>query len=188
MKITFPIAAVAALSLAACGSADNANAPDPLATDAGMPADFETDAAADTALPTDAQGFVNAASASDLYEIEAGKLAQASGKSQAVKDFGKMMETDHTKSSAELKTAAEAGGVTVNPQLTAKQQADLDALKAAGDNFDSVYKAQQLAAHQQALSLLRSYASTGDQQALKDFAAKTAPVVETHLGHAEMLP
>jgi putative membrane protein len=191
MKLTFPLAAAAALSLAACGSSDDTAAPDATATDTGAMADADAAAAAaaDAALPTDAQGFVDMASASDMYEVEAGKLAQTMGTAQAVKDFGKMMETDHTKSTADLKTAAgKAGGVTVNPQLTPEQQANLDALKNAGADFDSVYKTQQLDAHTKALSLLQNYASAGDQQALKDFASNVAPVVQTHLEHAQMLP
>ena len=190
MKLKFMLAASAALALGACGSSEDATAPDAMATESGAMADANAAAAAaDASLPTDAQGFVDMASASDMYEVEAGKLAQDMGKAQAVKDFGEMMETDHTKSTADLKAAAaKADGVTVNPQLTPKQQSDLDALKNAGDNFDSVYKTQQLAAHQQALSLLQNYASAGDQQALKDFASNTATVVQTHLEHAQMLP
>lgn len=186
MNTRFPLAAAAAfaplLVLAACGGADEpaAEPTDALAA---------SDPAADPALPTDSQAFVDTASASDLFEIEAGKLAQANGTSQAVKDFGAMMERDHTKSSADLKAAAgRVDGVTVAPALTPKHEADLDALMTAGTNFDSVYKTQQLAAHNQALALLQNMSTNGPAGPLKDFATKTAPVVETHLGHAEMLP
>jgi putative membrane protein len=188
MKFAFPLAATAALALAACGSSEE---PAPMASDTPTGALAEADAAASAtaALPTDAQGFVDMASASDMYEIEAGKLAQQMGQSQAVKDFGQMMETDHTKSTADLKAAAaQVDGVTVAPRLDPKQQSDLDALRAAGDDFDSVYKAQQVTAHTQALALLRNFAAAGEAQPLKDFASKTAPVVETHFGHAQDLP
>jgi putative membrane protein len=189
MKLKFTLAASAALALAACGSSENAAAPDAAATDDALAQADAAAASADAALPTDAQGFVDMASASDMYEVEAGKLAQSMGTAQAVKAFGKMMETDHTKSTADLKAAAaKAADVTVDPRLTPQQQADLDTLKNAGADFDSLYKTHQLAAHQQALSLLQNYASAGDQQALKDFASKTVPVVQTHLDHAQMLP
>lgn len=188
MKLKFTLAASAALALAACGSSEDTPVPEATEPTGAL---AEADAAAtasEAPLPTDAQGFVAAASASDLYEVQAGKLAQANGTSQAVKDFGKMMEDDHTKSSADLKAAAAKASVTVNPQLTEKQLADLEALRNAGADFDSVYKTQQLAAHQQALSLLQGYASSGDQDALKDFAGKTAPVVQKHLEHVQTLP
>src|SRR5690606_34650786 len=104
MKLKFMLAASAALALGACGSSDDASPPDVLATDSGVLAD--ANAAAASALPTDAQSFVDTASASDMYEVEAGKLAQTMGTAQAVKDFGKTLETDHTKSTADLKAAA----------------------------------------------------------------------------------
>lgn len=187
MKRHLILAAAATAALAACGSSNEETTADTATTaDAGM-----TEPAApmaDPAMPTTAQAFVDAAAASDMYEVEAGKLAEQMGKSQSVKDFGAMMVADHTKSSADLKAAAaSASGVTVNPALTAKHQADLDALKNAGDNFDATYKQQQVAAHQTALAMLQGYAQNGDNASLKDFAAKTAPVVEGHLGHARDL-
>jgi putative membrane protein len=186
MTTRFLLAATAAplFVLAACGSADDA-APDAAATDAMA----SSEPAADPSLPIVAKGFVSMAAASDMFEIEAGTLAQANGKSQAVKDFGAMMVKDHTKSTADLKAAAAPiDGVSVVPILSAKQLSDLEVLKSAGESFDNVYKAQQLAAHQQALAMLQNYATAGDSEPLKAFASKTAPVVETHLGHVEMLP
>lgn len=186
MNTRFLFAGAAALALAACGG----EADEPIAENT-VAADQEAlapDPSADAAMPADAQGFADKAAASDMYEIEAGKLAQSMGKSQGVKDFGAMMVKDHTKSSADLKAAAaKADGVTVAPKLSAKQQSDLDALKAAGDNFDATYKQQQVAAHEMTLSMLQGFAQSGDNAALKDFAGKTAPVVEGHLAQARKL-
>ena len=192
MRHTFLLAA-GALVLSACGQSAQDSQDDSAAGTASTAAATETamtePAAAAADAPTDPQGFVDKASASDMFEIEAGKLAQANGKSQEVKDFGAMMERDHMKSSADLKAAAaQAQGVTVAPKLTAKQQSDLTALRGAGDNFDTIYKQQQLAAHQEALALLRAQAEGGTAPSLKAFASKTAPVVEGHLGHARDLP
>jgi putative membrane protein len=182
-------AAAASLALAACNNAADDTATDSTADAAATTATVNPDMTADAAMPADAQGFVDMASASDMYEVEAGKLAQSMGKSQAIKDFGAMMEKDHTKSTSDLKAAAaRATGVMVAPKLTAKQQSDLDALKGAGDNFDATYKQQQVAAHEAALAMLQNYAQSGDAAALKDFAAKTAPVVQGHLDHARKLP
>lgn len=184
MKAYLFLAAAGSLALAACGDAGETDA---TATGEAMAEQTATPTAAATAMT--AQAFVDSAAASDLYEVEAGKLAEEMGQSQEVKDFGAMMVKDHTTSSIELKTAAgQAEGVTLNPQLTPMQESNLDALKAAGDNFDSTYKQQQVAAHEAALKLLRDYAAAGDAEPLKAFASKTAPVVEGHLGHARMLP
>lgn len=186
MRTRFLLAAATALTLAACGSSED---PAVTETDAALDAAATPDASAEAALPTDAQGFVATAASSDMYEIEAGKLAQENGTAQAVKDFGAMMERDHTKSSTDLKAAAgQVEGVTVPTEMMPKHQALLDALRGAGTSFDDVYKTQQLQAHQEALALMQNMSTNGEAGPLKDFATKTAPVIETHLGHAEMLP
>ena len=78
--------------------------------------------------------------------------------------------------------------MTVAPALDAEKQGMLDQLKAAkGADFDAKFAELQATAHQKALTLLQGYASGGDQQALKDFASKTAPVVQQHLDHAKTL-
>lgn len=134
--------------------------------------------------PTDDQGFASTAAASDAFEIASGNLAREKATVQGLKDFGAMMVADHTKSTADLKAAAaNVPGVTPNPALNAEQQANLDALRAAsGTQFDTLYKAQQVDAHTKALTALQSYAAGGTAQPFKDFATKTAPVVEKHLG------
>lgn len=194
MKTRFSLTAAAALSLvlAACGDPGDDAATAEAAEDAAMAdaaADPSASASAEGAMPGGAQGFVNQAAASDMYEIEAGKLAQANGKSAAVKEFGAMLVAEHTKSSGELKAAAKtAPGATAPATLPADKQANIDALKNAGDKFDATFKQQQVAAHSAALALLEAYASNGDNEALKAFAAKTAPVVEKHLEAARNLP
>lgn len=134
--------------------------------------------------------FVPRAAASDLFEIEAGKIAQAKGASADVKAFGKMMVTDHTKSSSDLKSAIAASGQAVTPPTTlpADKQALLDALNAAAPaDFDRVYLDQQETAHNEALTLMRAYADGGDVEQVKAFAAATAPVVEAHLGQVRTM-
>lgn len=183
MKINLTIASALALALAACGSQE----------DAAEPVADDTTAAAEPAAempdPSTPQGFVDMAASSDMYEIEAGKLAQEQGKSQAVKDFGAMMVKDHTASTDKLKAAvAEAGaGVSVPPAMLPKHQQQLDALRSAGDNFDTLYAQQQQAAHQEALNLLTDQAQTGTVASLKAFAGEVRPVVEGHLEHAREL-
>lgn len=198
MRAFLPLSTAAlALALAGCNSRTNDNAT-PSATEEAaadaMPADAgATDAAmaGDATAPMTAQAFVDAAAASDMFELESSKLADKTSKDTNVRAFAAMMIKDHTKSSADLKAAAAKAtpAVTVAPKLTAEQQADLDALKAAsGDAFDKLYGQKQAAGHEKALAMLQSYAASGDAPALKDFAGKTAPVVSGHLDRAKKLP
>jgi putative membrane protein len=183
--ILFATAGALALVLAGCGDAEEeAPMEDTAAADQTSVATDDT-----AAQPGTAQHFVNSVAASDAYEIEASRLAQENGSSEGVKAFAEMMIEDHTNSSAKLRdAAAQATGVTVDPQMTPKQQQDLQALRDAGENFDQTYAQQQVAAHEATLSLLRDYTASGDVEALKAFAREAAGVVEGHLNQARELP
>jgi putative membrane protein len=176
MIIRYALASAAALALAACGGAnDTAEAPA-----AGETMADATGGAPDPGTP---QGFVDLAASSGMYEVEAGRLAQDLGSSQEVKDFGAMMVEDHTASSEQLSAAVVAGGapLAVPPQMQPRHQQQLDALRAAGDDFDGLYLQQQVAAHEEALALLQGQARSGTVEPLREFAAEAAPVVEGHL-------
>jgi len=179
MKVQLIIGLAGALALAACSQSDDA---DTTAEDTAVTAP------ATPAAPAP-QDFVNTVAASDMFEIEAAKLAQAQGTSDKIKAFAAMMIKDHTDSSAKLKEAvAGLSGVSVAPALTPKQQMDLDTLKDAGDQFDALYAQRQVAAHNDALTLLQGYADGGTEEALKTFAAGVVPVVQHHLDEAKQLP
>jgi putative membrane protein len=182
-------AAIAALSLAACGQKTETKG---AATPAEQAATPDANPAATIATPADeasAPVFVEKASASDLFEVEAAKLAQATSKNAEVKKFAADMIAAHTKSTAALKKAiADAGQTTlvVVTVLPADLQAKLDDLKKAA-NFDKAYLENQVDAHQGALNLMQRYAQDGDVPAIKAFAAATAPTVQQHYDHAKTL-
>ena len=128
------------------------------------------------------ENFVPAAAMSDLYEIEAGKIAVQRGNAD-VKKFGQMMIDHHTKMSNEMKAALQAANIPVPPAtLDDRRQGLINNLKAAGDtSFDEAYFHQQLAAHLEALTLHSTYAARGDNPQLKAIAEKAQPVIQGHI-------
>lgn len=195
MKYGLVLAPLSAVALAACGDAtvtgDNA-ASNMAAADVGPAMDNAVSnmTMPDDAAPLAAQQFADTVAASDAFEIESSKLAQEKATRGAVKEFAAMMVKDHTNSTAKLKEAAAKAepAITPNPALDPEQTANLEALRAtSGEAFDTLYKQQQIAAHQKALSTLQSYAANGDVPALRTFAAETAKVVEGHLKHANSM-
>ncbi|MDO8325272.1 MAG: DUF4142 domain-containing protein, partial [Phenylobacterium sp.] len=90
-------ACIAALSLAACGQKADPAATDTVAADqAAMPAaDVAPAAPAAVTMATD---FVPMAAASDMFEIEAAKVAQTKSTNAEVKKFAAEMIAAHTKS------------------------------------------------------------------------------------------
>ena len=180
-------AAVSALALTACSRQEAANneanpgqsEPVNAAQDAVGAAVGQVSASTMGANSTEA--FVANAAKSDMYEIEAGKMAQQKAQSADVKALGKMMVADHTAMSNEMKPLAQAAGQTPPAELDQRRKGMLDNLKAAsGADFDKVYLAQQDAAHGEAHTLMTGYAENGDNAQLKALAQKATPKIQAH--------
>jgi putative membrane protein len=138
-----------------------------------------------------ANDFVQKAAMSDMYEVEAGKIAAEKGQSAQVKGFGQMMVDAHTKTTETLRSivASEKIKVDFPAKLDTKHQKLIDDLNAAsGPDFDKAYGKQQVDGHDEAVNLFTSYAKDGDNGALKQFAQITLPVIQEHLAEAKKLP
>jgi putative membrane protein len=192
------IAATAVLALAACNkktettsvatsdtaasdtltSTPSTTAPDGTALSGAAPAVAAAPAGPD---------FVAMAAASDMYEVQAARIAQKKSKNADVKAFAAMMITDHGKSTAMIKKAvADSGRTDIAPPtaLPADKQAMIDALNSASaTDFDKTYVDQQVMAHKDALALMTAYSTGGDTPQLKDAAGMIVPVVQMHLDH-----
>lgn len=134
--------------------------------------------------------FVKNAAISDMYEIQAGQLAQTKAASADVKRFASKMVADHTKTTDQLKALlASKPGMKPPSAMDAKHKALLAKLKgASAASFDSTYAQQQINAHQQAVMLFTSESQTGKDPDLKKFAADTLPTLQQHLSMAQQLP
>ena len=182
----------AAIALAGC------NRPNAAVDNAASNADASASAAAIATPPpatpaasaTTAQGFVTGAATSDMYEIAAAKVAQQKSKTPAVKAFAAKMIHDHGASTAELKKVLAGGGINATPPAAMDDRHngminDLNQAPAGG--FDKAYMDQQVAAHTEAAALFQGYASGGDNDALKTFAAKILPTIQSHLDMAKQM-
>jgi putative membrane protein len=197
--LLFAAAAATVLSLAACkkptagNTADAGNTMNPgqsapvnAAQDAMGAAVGGTSAA--TLGSHDTGAFVDNAGQGNMYEIEAAKIAEQKSKSADVKAFAKMMVADHTALQAEMAPLIAKAGKTAPADLDQRRKGFLDNLKAAdAKDFDKTYIDQQVAAHDETLTLMKGYADNGDDAGLKAAAAKTAPKVQAHLDKAKAI-
>lgn len=182
-------AAALAVALAACGdktTADNATtaAPAETTTTGEAPKANESNTAADQGTID----FIQKAAMSDMFEIEASKLALTRSQAAGIKSFAQMMVDAHTATSEAVKPIA--ASLQVNPpmQLDPEHQGMLDDLsKADAKDFDKKYLDQQTGAHNKALDLMKDYSSNGANADLKAFASTTAPKVQEHLDQAKAL-
>ncbi|MGI4878408.1 MAG: DUF4142 domain-containing protein [Janthinobacterium lividum] len=133
--------------------------------------------------------YVAEAGASDLYEVQSSLLVLGETRDARLKAFAQMMVDDHGRSIQDVVAAAKVDGLTpVAPKLMAKQADMIASLtKASGAARDTLYRKQQVLAHEEALALQRTYAATGDRTHLKAAAAEIVPVVEKHLAELKSM-
>jgi putative membrane protein len=130
--------------------------------------------------------FVKKASSGGMAEVKLGQLAQQKASSPAVKQFGKQMETDHSKANEELQAATSSSGMTASTSLDAKNQALYDKLSGlSGSQFDHAYMQAMIKDHKEDIAEFQKEAKTGHDPKIKAFAAKTVPTLKEHLTMAE---
>jgi putative membrane protein len=134
--------------------------------------------------------FFETAGSAGMFEIEAGKLAQAMGTSPEVKSFGEKMVSDHQKAADELKKVADEKGVKLPGAMLKRHQKMLDDLKdeKPGKEFDNTFRRYMIASHKEAVSLFDESAKQSADADVKAFAAKTLPILQHHGSMAERLP
>ena len=135
-------------------------------------------------MTTTAKGFVAAAAMSDMYEIEAAKIAQKRASDGMLKSFADRMIKDHTDSTAKLTAIVAKDKLNIAPpaSLDNRHQGLIDDLRGAkAADFDHRYIAQQVAAHEEAEILLKGYYKDGDNADIKQFAGMILPIVQAHL-------
>jgi len=181
-KINLILAGVAVAGLLqACSGSKSTTSSDSTAV--------KTDSSSTTTIKTDSSAMMMAdttfaakAAVGGMAEVALGKMAQEKGMDSKVKDFGKMMVMDHGKANAELMSIAKSKNLVLPTTLDAEHQAKSDSLsKLSGAAFDKAYVKAMVEGHQKTLALMQSEASNGKDADLKGFAAKTAPVVQSHL-------
>jgi putative membrane protein len=136
------------------------------------------------------KGFVDAAATGDMYEVEAGRIAEHRAQSAAVRDFAQHMVEAHTQTTDQLKSILAENNIQIAPpaHLDDRRQGMIDNLRGAtAADFDHRYLAQQEAAHREAEILMGGYAKDGDNQAVKRFASEILPIVQDHLAMVKKL-
>lgn len=137
---------------------------------------------------TDPTAFAATAASSNMFEIESSQLALDQATNDDVKAFAQHMIDDHTAAGEKMKAAAQSDGVTPPAAMAGKDQAELEKLQAAeGADFDTAYLAAQVAAHDEAVALFKTFSEGGEASALKSFAAETLPTLEEHQAMAHEL-
>lgn len=129
----------------------------------------------------------------DSAEIALGKMALVKSKNPKVKDFAKMMITDHGKMEKDKEELAKKLNITPQPPANdaepAHLTAEMSALNAASTPmaFDSTYIGQAVADHTDVLATVKNFEGKAQAPELKEALTKAEPVVQKHLDMATAL-
>ena len=130
--------------------------------------------------------YVPNAAMGDMYEIQAADIALQRSQNAQVKELATMLKTDHTAASNAMKAMLPQAAPDLAPPtaLDQRRQGLIDNLRSASaDNFDRTWVDQQIAAHNEALTLHRGFS---DQDSpLAAHARSVVPKIEAHLRRAE---
>jgi putative membrane protein len=120
----------------------------------------------------------------DRFEIAGGQLAQSKGDSQAVRDLGARLVTDHSKSLHDAVDVAEHLGIDVPGEPSPSQQWELRAV-AHLSPFDHWYADLEVQDHTQDIKESEDEVKKGCNRAIRHLAADDLPTLREHLALAE---
>lgn len=169
-----------AASIVACSSdkRDDANA---------RPGD--TGAAVGTAGANAERDFIEDQLEDGQAEVNLGKLAAERAANAEVKAFAEMMVRDHQMAGDELKQAATATNVQVNPPAEPDgdhKDAQEELAKLSGPEFDRKYMNKMVDEHEEAVSEVEKKADSENPQ-VRQWATKTLPKLREHLAQAKQI-
>jgi len=134
------------------------------------------------------QTFITKAAQGGLAEVTFGNLAKQNGSSDAVKEFGNRMVTDHSQANDQLRQLAQQKGITLPSHMDAKDKRVNKLLQSKqGAAFDQAYIRDMVEDHEADVAEFRKEATNGKDPEVKAWAQKTLPVLEQHLATAKQV-
>jgi putative membrane protein len=132
------------------------------------------------------QLFLSKAIQGDLAEVKIGSLAQEKGQSDEVKQFGKMLEQDHSAHLQKAEQTAAELGANAPTEPDAKSKATYDKLSTmSGSKFDKEFAKAMISDHKRDIAAYKQQSKS--KGPLADFATETLPTLQEHLETAESL-
>lgn len=204
-RILFVIVALAAMMMFACKQESNVNSANTatettgtettgtsttgtMATGTDTTGTSGTTGTAPTTVSTSDQKLMTEIAQGDMMEVDLGQLAAAKATSQAVKDFGNRMVSDHGKANDALKQIATNKNVTLPTTQSAEESKVSNELsKKSGKAFDKAYMADMIKGHEQTIAKLKKAEKTVTDPDLKNWLTQYLPVFEDHLKQAKQV-
>jgi len=135
------------------------------------------------------QDFLTEAIEGGNAEVQLGQLAATRGGSKEVRDFGKMLSSDHKKAGAEARKIAAQLKIKAPTDIPAEAKDTKAKLeKLDGAEFDKEFAAAMIEDHEKDIAMFTEQATNGDDNRVKGLATKQLPALKKHLDMAQKLP
>lgn len=132
------------------------------------------------------QKFVTNAIEGNYAEIAVGKLAQQKGTTEAVRNFGQTLVTDHSANNDKAKQVASELGVTPPSGSSVMEKGTYLKLKVlSGKSFDRAFASAMVKDHKADIKVFQKEAAKSD--AAGEFAKQTLPTLQKHLQLAQSI-
>ncbi|MES2762261.1 MAG: DUF4142 domain-containing protein [Bacteroidota bacterium] len=116
-----------------------------------------------------------------LLEIKLSELAQTNGLAIEVKDMGKRLAEDHTKTSNDLKLLADRKSILFPTTLNAKQQKAYDKMVTLkGNDFDKHYLKCMTKSHKKMKGEMKKELKKGNDVDIQTWAQTNLPTAQHH--------
>lgn len=128
-----------------------------------------------------ADKLVHAYSA-NMFEIRAAENAAVNATTEDVKKLSAMLIEAHSKMNSDVKTLADAKGVTLPGDLTEDQRKELEKLaEKTGLDYDKAFTEKMKDKHEDAVKFYEKTAEKCEDPEVRNWASTTAPEVRSHL-------
>ncbi|HTB14157.1 MAG TPA: DUF4142 domain-containing protein [Bryobacteraceae bacterium] len=130
--------------------------------------------------------FLKDATEGGIMEVKLGQLAQTNASSQAVKDFGQRMVTDHGKMGDDVRMVATNQHVSVPTSESMMQKMTYERLShKTGVDFDKAYIEDMVKDHKADIAAFEKEVNSGSDPDAKAVAQKALPIIREHLRMAQ---
>ena len=130
----------------------------------------------------DDRQFARDAAIAGLSNMELGKLAAEKASSEGVRQFGKQLLDDQTKTNDRLKQVANQQNISIPDALDSKHKSQIEKVaKLSGPEFDKAFLKQQLKEQEAQVRDFSDEAQRGTDPNVKTFAAGALPSLQQQL-------
>jgi predicted outer membrane protein len=126
--------------------------------------------------------FLTVINFANMWEMPMGKLATERGTTQAVKDAGATMLTDHTKLNVVVNQLADKYGVQLPDKPSSSTQGWMNEISSKqGEDFDKTFADRLRAAHGTVFGLIAEVRAGTRNATMRDFATQANTIVMKHM-------